>query len=146
MKTKDAYREHFRREHRRFGLFLLTRAWKQGVDCIVVDRSHLEHHFGVTRVERIRIDWMKEDLESLFPFSAPFFATKGGKFQNLFLSRVPLPTELTRARMTVERRVKALGDQGVRTGLLPRLGHEGSLTAGEVLPYLAAVVHGLQPA
>src|SRR2546425_367851 len=65
--VSDGHREFCRRQHRVIGHFLALQAWRRAVDCIVLERQHLESFLGLERFKRARQEWLMTDLLPWFP-------------------------------------------------------------------------------
>ncbi len=103
----DPHREFCRRQHRVIGHFLALQAWTRGVDCIVLQREHLESFLGLERFKRARQEWLMEDLRPWFPHQQKIrrFGTKSS-LASLFLSRVSLDEHFPRGPpMTTAQRI-----------------------------------------
>ncbi len=106
----DPHREFCRRQHRVIGHFLALQAWTRGVDCIVLQREHLESFLGLERFKRARQEWLMEDLRPWFPHQQKIrrFGTKSS-LASLFLSRVSLDEHFPRGPpMTTAQRIAKL--------------------------------------
>mgnify|MGYP001770989469 CR=1 FL=1 len=69
----DAYRESQMRLHRVLGTYLALVAWKRKADGVVINRESLLSFLKISRMQNVRVDWMKEDLAHLFPYTIHIF-------------------------------------------------------------------------
>ncbi|WP_368165533.1 hypothetical protein [Aeromonas sp. R6-2] len=89
--AEDVYRETQARLHRVLGAYLSLLAWKEGVDCVVIERESLLSFLELERMRNARIDWLKEDLKYLFKYAHTTNYTKNGNYATLYLSRITIP-------------------------------------------------------
>jgi hypothetical protein len=124
MAENPEYREACRRQHRLIGNYLAVEAWCRGLDCIVLNRLHLETLFGLTRLTKARIGWIREDLQPWFPYSAEYgwgrSRSPSWSTATLFLSRSPIKEHLPTGKMSDEDRIKRMAAGSPRTALFTR--------------------------
>ncbi|MDX2024312.1 MAG: hypothetical protein SF187_28985 [Deltaproteobacteria bacterium] len=117
MASDKFYREAARRTHRTLGSYLVQWAWMNGVDCVVIGRADYMRFVGLqvaprSRMPSSRIEWLKDDLASVFPYAKPMWQ-KGRKWSRIFLSRQELPASVFKGIESVDRRLRQLADVGV---------------------------------
>jgi hypothetical protein len=134
---QDVYREASRHSHKLLGCYLALWAWVHRADCLVVPRSSIFCYLGLSKNMRDkRLIWMRSDLESLFPYSKTL-KYSGGKFADLYLSRVELPDSFFNSRMDTSARLGLLESGGIRA-------KEVNIPSErEMVAVLAHVVHGI---
>lgn len=84
--VSNSHRDSEAKLHRALSVFYAVCAWKLGVDCIVVKVDGLKGLLGVNGIRDVRMDWLFEDVNSLFPF-----CKRGGGGYCVYLSRRELP-------------------------------------------------------
>ena len=89
--AEDIYRESQARLHRILGAYLSLEAWKNGVDCVVLERKTLLSFLSLERMKNKRIDWLKSDLETLFPYASTTYYSKTKAYASLYISRKKMP-------------------------------------------------------
>jgi hypothetical protein len=109
-------REGARRQHRTISLFAVIQCWQKGIDGLVFKRRHMERLLGLERFKKKRVQWLKEDLEELFPYQETFWSNKKS-FSSLFVSRMPLKEFIPRGNMSTERRIKNIAKEGPKIEL-----------------------------
>ncbi len=116
MLTEETYREAHRRSHKLLGSYLALWAWTRKVDCVVLPREQLLPFLGLEQMRNTRIEWLKDDLEKLFPHA---FTTESGAnvYATLYLSRLPIPSDAKAGKMTDEERVEVLEAAGLNPSL-----------------------------
>jgi hypothetical protein len=91
------------------GHFLALQAWTCGVDCIVLEREHLESFLGLERFKRARQEWLMEDLRPWFPHQEKIRRSgTQSSLASLFLSRVSLTEHFSRGLMGTAQRIAKL--------------------------------------
>ncbi|HHQ4788055.1 hypothetical protein ACSZND_15835 [Aeromonas hydrophila] len=117
--AEEVYRETQARLHRILGAYLSLLAWKEGVDCVVIERDSLLKFLELERMRNARIDWLKEDLKYLFKYAHTTNYTKNGNYATLYLSRVLIPNnDGIWNSMDTESRIKKLTEKGIKTKLI----------------------------
>jgi hypothetical protein len=112
----QAYRDACRRHHRLIGYYLAIVAWARNLDCIVLDRSHLEKLLGLKRFKSVRVRWLCSDLRAWFPHQEAYHLTRApSSISTLFLSRVPISAHLPKGSMTAEQRLAGMAKDAPRT-------------------------------
>lgn len=110
------YRKAQSRLHRVLGTYLALTAWKQGCDCVIVKRESLLSFLDLEKMKNTRIDWLKEDLEYLFPYCK---TTKvDGVYASIFLSRIEFPKSIFAVTETLQDRVKKMHSEGINAVIL----------------------------
>jgi len=89
--AEEIYRESQARLHRILGAYLSLEAWKNGVDCVVLERKTLLSFLNLERMKNKRIDWLKSDLETLFPYARNTYYSKTKAYATLYISRKKIP-------------------------------------------------------
>lgn len=113
------YRDAQARLHRLLGSYLAIVAWKSGCDCIILERDKLLPFLGLEKMKNARIDWLKEDLRSLFPICHTTTATAAGTYADLYLSRKTIPNNNgVWASMTTQKRVDILAGIGITATII----------------------------
>ena len=103
-------REYWRSQHRVIGVYLALESWCHELDCIVLQRSHVEVFFRHERFHRGRVEWLKQDIAPWFPYlKALFTRHRYRHISSLFLSRVPL-IPWPGGQLTAKERIKRLRD------------------------------------
>ncbi|WP_228520374.1 hypothetical protein, partial [Vibrio parahaemolyticus] len=110
----DAYRESQKRLHRVLGTYLALVAWKKRADGIVIKREHLLNFLKITRMQNVRVDWMKDDLMHLFRYTGNTYFSSSGTYAELYLSRVPIPKGIFYEKMSTEKRIKLFKEKGIK--------------------------------
>ncbi len=140
----DPYREFWRRHHRVLGFYLVAQAWKRKLDCIVLERNDVNAYLMLSRVEKVRLQWIREDLEPWFQYQVPRYRKGTKTFHSLYLSRVELVEELFKGSLSTKERIEKLKNAGVKTGSLLSPSDTVRIREDEMLPYLAGLAAGLQ--
>ena len=115
MAAEDVYRESNRRRHKLFGAYLTFWAWMHQADCVVLSRKTLLRFLELERMRNKRVDWMKEDLEELFPHASAMYTTTSKVYSNLYLSRLPYPDSFPWGSMSTKKRIEMLNAKGLTT-------------------------------
>ncbi|WGK83064.1 hypothetical protein PYE51_16980 [Vibrio aestuarianus] len=110
----DAYRESQMRLHRVLGTYLALVAWKRKADGVVINRESLLSFLKISRMQNVRVDWMKEDLAHLFPYTGNTYFSKTGSYSALYLLRQPLPKGILHKTMSTSERIKVFKDNGLK--------------------------------
>src|SRR6266851_4509070 len=138
----DPHREFCRRQHRVIGHFLALQAWTRGVDCIVLQREHLESFLGLERFKRARQEWLMTDLLPWFPHQVKIHRHgTPSSLASLFLSRVSLDEHFPRGSMGTAKRVAKLNPD-IRTCVFKLPGRSKAAEA-TVVSTLALLASGL---
>lgn len=120
--TKEQkYRGSLRREHRMLGAYLMLQAWKNGADCLSVDREAILTFLGLQRWKGARAEWFEEDIEPYFSHIESLVRGPSEKFAGVFMSRVSLNGVFPSGRMSDAIRARKLTDAGVRTEVVRKL-------------------------
>src|ERR1019366_43135 len=137
MATEDTYREAHRRTHKLLGAYLALLAWKQGVDCVVLQREGLLSFLGLDRMQDKRVDWVKEDVKYLFPHAWNTVDSKTNVYATLFLSRLPFTKNMQQGTLGDKKRVEVFESGGLKSAIvsIPK--------EGEIIRVLAQVTHGI---
>jgi hypothetical protein len=115
MGSANIYRELNRRRHKLFGAYLAFWAWRNKVDCVVLSGRTTLRYLELERMQNKRINWLKDDLKNVFPYSNAMFASSSGAYAGLYLSRLPFPKDVQWDSMSTFRRVEILNDAGLKT-------------------------------
>ena len=118
MASEEFYREAARRTHRTLGSYLVQWAWTNDVDCVVVERKAYLHFVDMLRMPTKRINWLTQDVESVFEYAAPMWITGQSKWSTIYLSRRPFPDPFPHKSMSTRLRVKKLNSMGLRTAVV----------------------------
>jgi hypothetical protein len=125
--------------------YVAVEAWTRGLDCVVLERRHLEKMLGLERFKSVRIAWMQQDFEPWFPYQEPFFSTRArSSIGSIFLSRVPLEGVLPAGAMTVAQRVAGAGKAGIRIGVLFGNRNRSAPSESSIVSRLAVLAAGLE--
>ena len=109
--------QSMQRQHRLFAMFAAIQAWKRNLDALILTRYHLNRIFDVTRFERSRLDALKSDLKSWFPFSLTFKLVKQGRLENIIISRCKLD-DVPATYESIETMIKEIDPLVLRIGQL----------------------------
>jgi hypothetical protein len=134
---EETYREAHRRKHKLLGTFLALSAWRQGLDCVVLERGQLLPFLDLDRMQDKRVDWVKEDVKHLFPHALNTCDSKSGVYSTLYLSRFPIPLDAHLGSMNDAKRVEALAAGGLKSAIV-KIPKED-----EIVRLLACVTHGI---
>lgn len=115
-KTDELYREAHRRSHKLVGSYLALWAWTHGVDCVILSRDQLLPFLGLKRMQGRHVEWLTEDLKTLFPYSFWTVESKTNVYATLYVSRHPIPKGPQSGSMTDEERGEAFAAAGLKTG------------------------------
>ncbi len=118
MAADDFYREHARRSHKLLGAYLAFWAWTNKVSCVALNQRQLLPYLDLKNMQDKRINWLKEDLEELFPHAQHLESSATGGFHSLFLSRFKFPDGWLDNRMTVQERVELLKKKRLRAAVV----------------------------
>jgi hypothetical protein len=142
----EPHRDFCRRQHRMLALHLSLEAWRTGVDCLLLERLHLEEFLNLQRFKSTRIQWLLEDVRPWFAHPYPIH-TEGAldSLQRLYLSRIPLERRflIQDADVEAEDFLPWLREQGLRIGLLRALQPDGPLTEEFLVTRFALLASGL---
>jgi hypothetical protein len=133
--TEHTYREAHRRTHKLLGVYLALTAWKQGVDCVVLEREQLLPFLDLDLMQDKRIDWVKEDVKYLFPHACTTVDSKN-VYATLYLSRLPFPREM-QTGMNDSKRVETFTAGGLKAAII-KIPKEP-----EIIRILGSVTHGI---
>lgn len=142
----NSHREACKRQHRVLGHFLAIQAWLRGLDCIVLEREHLEEFLGLERFKGTRVEWLQEDLKPWFAEQTTYFNSKSeSSLHSLFLSRVSMTGWLSSDSMTTEKRISQLPERAPKTALFSSKvkGKHSSFKEVDIVRYLAILDSGL---
>jgi hypothetical protein len=141
-----SYRDACRRQHRAMGNYLAIDAWSRGLDCLVPTRKNLETLFGLTKLTKTRVEWIREDIRPWFLYSVEYGwgqpYTSSWSTAALFLSRLPIADHLPRGRMSAEARIKGMAIGAPRTAFFRR-GNSRIPREGAMVSRLARYAAGL---
>ena len=137
MATADTYREAHRRSHKLLGAYLALWAWKHGVDAVMLPREQLLPFLGLERMQNKRVDWLKNDVKSLFPEAWNTVDSKNNIYASLFLSRRAFPPAVKSGSMTDQKRVEAVNLAGLKAAIV-KIPKEA-----EIVKLLACITHGI---
>ena len=138
MTTDQMYREFQSRRHKLLGAYLVFWAWTNKVSCVVLTRERLLPYLGLEgRMEKVRIEWLKEDLEQLFPHMNPLYDADNGRFETLYLSRLKFPNGCFDEPMANYRRVEFLKEHRIKADIayIP--------TESKIIKLLSELSHGI---
>jgi len=65
----QAYREHYRRQHRVLGAYLALHCWHEGYDAVIIPRETLEHFLKLKRFTDEHLSWLTKDINPYFAFT-----------------------------------------------------------------------------
>lgn len=122
MTTDEICREFARRQHRILAAYAALKAWQLGVECVRVDRKHLEQLLGVKRLED-RTIWLKNDVASWFPHFTPYYhETEKTWLAGMAFSRVAFNETLVQSPKIAELPLPKCGlTEAALTSILHRL-------------------------
>ncbi|CAK1745708.1 hypothetical protein [Vibrio crassostreae] len=117
--SEEVYREAQMRLHRVLGAYLAMKSWKNGLDCIILERDTLLDFLQIERMRNTRIDWLKEDLKYLFKYAHTTNSTKTRTYATLYLSRVKInPKSGVWKSMTTEERIVKMKELGIKADVI----------------------------
>src|SRR6266516_1098977 len=98
-KTEEIYRDACRRSHRVLATYLALYAWTRRLDGLCIERDDLLEYLGLSRMEDKRVEWLKDDINPLFPHVEvyrykEYYSVKKGTFDRLFIARRPFPSSV----------------------------------------------------
>lgn len=134
----EIYREFIRRSHSLLAIYLAVYAWRNDLDCVVLDGSQIVKFWGLhKRVETERLGWFSKDVACYFPNVEVLYLAKGGKFASIYLARRPFPLGAFRASIPDRKRTQELTSKGLNAAVanLP--------SEAEMLAILTSAIHGL---
>lgn len=142
----DPHREYCRRQHRIIEHFLALQSWIRQLDCIVLERRHLEAFLDLKRFKSIRVKWLEDDLKPWFQFQQPYYQTgAASSIHSLFLSRIPISNFLSDKSMTSENRILQLKPGAPKTGMYSKYYDWSEIPSEEqIISYLATLASGLR--
>lgn len=138
MASKDFYRMAARRTHRTLGSYLVQWAWANNVDCVVIKSKDYLRLLGMKRMQDKRMEWITDDLKSIFPYIKPIPRLGSKMWTSIYLSRHRFPKGVFDGSSTVEKRIKRMNDGGVRAAVAQLLDEAGVVEA------MARVACGLE--
>lgn len=117
--SEEVYREAQVRLHRVLGAFLTMKSWKNGIDCVILERDTLLSFLDIERMRNTRIDWLKEDLKYLFKYAHTTNTSSTGTYAELYLSRLKIPSKNgVWSTMTSKQRVEKLLEVGIKAQII----------------------------
>ncbi|TAA43597.1 hypothetical protein [Corallincola spongiicola] len=116
--TEEVYRESQARLHKVLGSYLLVKAWDLKVDCVAIPRSTLLKFLNLQRMKNKRIDWLKEDLKTFFPYQWTTVTTGTDTYATLYVSRFRFPAGGKSGSMTDSKRVKHFTELGLKSKVI----------------------------
>jgi len=117
--SEEVYRETQLRLHRVLGAYLAMKSWKNGIDCVILERDTLLSFLEIERMRNARIDWLKEDLKYLFKYPHMTNTTSTKTYATLYLSRVKIPSNSgVWKSMTSEERIIKMQEIGIKAQVL----------------------------
>lgn len=135
----SANREACQRLHRMVAHYLTMYAWKNQLDCIVLQRPHLDIMLGRERVKTARAEWFVEDVRPWFPY-AEFLQSAQKPVASIMISRVPFDG-YTSLSMSADDRVSWMNGNGIRTAIY--VPGADTPTEREMVPLMALLANGL---
>lgn len=81
------YREGAACQHRSLALFAMIQCWMKNQDGIAIQRNQLSIIFGIEKFMNERIEWLKDDFSSYFPYSRIHFDDGKKVFSHLIFSK-----------------------------------------------------------
>ncbi|MDQ3081484.1 MAG: hypothetical protein M3R07_04640 [Gemmatimonadota bacterium] len=137
MTTDQTYREAHRRQHKLLGTYLALWSWKHGVDAVIVQREQLLSYLELERMQDKRVDWLKDDIKSLFPDAWTTVDSKSNVYSTLYLSRRAFPHAVKTGSMSDQKRLDAFGKAGMKAAVV-KVPKEA-----EIVRILAGITHGI---
>lgn len=137
MATEDTYREAHRRAHKLLGVYLSLWAWKQRVDCVILQREELLPFLDLDRMQDKRIDWVKEDVKYLFRHAWNTVDSKTNVYATLYLSRFPFTGAMKAGSIPDAKRVEVFAAEGLKAAIA-KIPKEAA-----IIRMLASVTHGI---
>lgn len=135
MNDNERYREAARRRHKLLGAYLVFWAWARKVDCVALPKGQLRPHLGLDRIDGERIEWLREDLKKLFPYSWPVEGVEVGEYETLYLSRSEIPPG--GALLDDQEHIEWLKTKDLKAGIV-KLPSES-----KIVRIMALLIHGI---
>lgn len=105
------YRDAFRRQNRMVAHWIAVKAWAQGVDCVVIDRSHIQQLYGTVVLKKKKVEWFQEDIRPWFPYQESYYY-HGSLPASVFASRLPIKDFLPEGAMVDHTRIERMKHGG----------------------------------
>src|SRR5213593_3487116 len=82
--------------HRVLATYLALYAWTRRLDGLCIERDDLLEYLGLRLMQDQRVEWLKDDINPLFPYVEAYrykegYSEKKGTFDRLFIARRPFP-------------------------------------------------------
>ena len=143
MASEDFHRDSCKRLHRVIANYLAHQAWLRQLDCIVLERTDLEHFLQIERFKSVRVEWLLEDMKPWFKYQVAYHKSSSpSSIHSLFLSRVPIADELSDETMTTSARIALMSEEAPRTAEFFKQGSKRP-TESEIVSQLALLSTGL---
>ena len=137
--SEEVYRETQMRLHRVLGAYLAMKTWKNGMDCVILERDTLLSFLDIERMRNTRIDWLKEDLKYLFKYTHTTNTTSTKTYATLYLSRVKIPSNSgVWKSMTSEERINKMKEIDIKAKILELPSEK------ELLTKMALISNGIE--
>lgn len=78
--------------HGEIGILLTLIAWRNSLECLVIDRREMSLLCGVSQFRDARLNWFREDIETWFPHIKRLIHNKN-TFSSIWLSCKPFPSD-----------------------------------------------------
>ena len=140
MAKKEAYRDLEKQGNKILGAYLMIWAWTHKVDCVAIGSKALLSLLNFSKAYEVRkiINWMKKDLEKIFPHTFTVYRTSQGIYGTLYLSRFPYPKGFPWDCKNAKKTISRLKKEGLNT-------QEAKVPSrAEMISSLVKLIHGIE--
>ena len=145
MPKNEEHRDYWRRQHRILAYYLAHEAWVRGLDCVALERAHLQTFLELRRFKDVHIKWPCSDVEPWFPVTVPVYANNDpNSIHSLYFSRLPIADSVFEGVMFTIDRIAAMPRRSPKTAMLIGPGSEDEFPdEATALSHLAQLAAGL---
>jgi hypothetical protein len=119
-------------------MYLAVTAWVRKIDCVILAREDLLPFLGLERMKDRRIEWLKKDVQRLFPYAENLVAEKTKNYSSLYLSRIAFPDDEVFRWMSHDMRIRKLEAAGLKAAIV-EIPEEGVMVS-----LMATAIHGIK--
>ena len=139
IESSEIYRTYVKTINTQLSAYISIVAWKNGCDCILIERDDLMTCFGLKALSQERRKWLEDDCLSFFKyFKLIVFAKGNNKMACCLFSRKEIPGPSK--NQLIPNYINELNESGLSTKLI-KLPHYNIIVSR-----LAGLSHGIEPA
>jgi hypothetical protein len=144
-RPSQVYYEHYKRQHRVLGAYLLVHCWHSGYDAILVSRETLACFHELKKFTAEHLSWLQEDIKPYFPnFWATTYTRIPSKFHSIGLSRTPFPSAFGEESLSDVQRAAKWRSLKFKIAALSELNTtKTALTERDAVSFLVLMASGL---